>query len=150
MARRKHLKVYLDICCFNRPFDDQVQLKIKLETDAKLFVQQQILLGKYQLVWSYILDYENSKSPFKEQSRAIAAWEKLSCETIDETPAVLARAKKLIDSGIKTMDALHIACAAESGCDYFITTDRRLLSAAEPDVKIVNPVQFIQEIEVTT
>jgi len=36
----KKLRIYLDICTFNRPFDDQNQLKIKLETEAKLFIQQ--------------------------------------------------------------------------------------------------------------
>lgn len=142
------MKVYLDNCCFNRPFDDQTQLKIKLETDAKLFVQQQVLQKKYQLVWSYVLSYENSQSPFKEHSQAIAAWERLSCENVNETPDVLAHAKRLVDSGVKTMDALHIACAAKSTCDYFITTDRRLLTTRDPGVKIINPVQFIQEIEV--
>lgn len=33
------MRVYLDNCCYNRPFDDQTQLKVRLETEAKLFVQ---------------------------------------------------------------------------------------------------------------
>ena len=142
------MKVYLDNCCFNRPFDDQTQLKIKLETDAKLFVQQQILVGEYQLVWSYILSYENAQNPFEERSRSVAAWEEIASENLTETPEILAHARRLIASGIKQKDALHIACAAESACDYFITTDRRLLSTIELGVKIVNPIDFIQEIEV--
>jgi hypothetical protein len=36
----EQLRLYLDNCAFNRPFDDQNQLKIKLETEAKLFIQQ--------------------------------------------------------------------------------------------------------------
>ena len=32
------LKLYLDNCCFNRPFDDQSQLLVRLETEAKLFI----------------------------------------------------------------------------------------------------------------
>lgn len=31
------MRVYLDNCSFNRPFDDQTQIKISLETEAKLF-----------------------------------------------------------------------------------------------------------------
>ena len=54
------LRIYLDMCTFNRPFDDQNQLKIKLETEAKLFIQQGIVDGHYELVWSYILEYENN------------------------------------------------------------------------------------------
>jgi predicted nucleic acid-binding protein len=37
------MRLYLDNCCFNRPFDNQEQLKIKLETEAKLFIQQESL-----------------------------------------------------------------------------------------------------------
>jgi len=33
------LKVYLDNCCFNRPFDNQNQVRIRIETEAKLFIQ---------------------------------------------------------------------------------------------------------------
>ena len=56
-------RLYLDNCCFNRPFDNQEQVKIRLETEAKLFIQQEILAGKYELVWSYILEYENELNP---------------------------------------------------------------------------------------
>jgi hypothetical protein len=61
------MKLYLDNCCFNRPFDDQKQLRIKLETEAKLKIQEDIRFGLHQLVWSYILDYENSMNPFRER-----------------------------------------------------------------------------------
>jgi hypothetical protein len=40
------IKVYLDNCCFNRPYDDQTQLRIELETKAKLYIQQQIIEKK--------------------------------------------------------------------------------------------------------
>ena len=55
------MRIYLDNCTFNRPFDDQNQLRIKLETEAKLYIQQGILNGLFELVWSYILEYENNK-----------------------------------------------------------------------------------------
>ena len=44
------LKLYLDNCCFNRPFDDQGFIKIRLETEAKLFIQEKIKLGEYKIV----------------------------------------------------------------------------------------------------
>ena len=53
----RRMRLYLDNCTFNRPFDDQNQLKIKLETEAKLFIQQGFIMGIYDLVWSYILEY---------------------------------------------------------------------------------------------
>ena len=61
------MKIYLDNCCFNRPFDDQRQLRIKLESEAKLFLQEKVLNKEYALVWSYILDFENEANPFDER-----------------------------------------------------------------------------------
>ncbi len=43
--------IYLDNCCFNRPFDDQSQLRIKLETEAKIRIQDDIL---YQFAIDFI------------------------------------------------------------------------------------------------
>ncbi|MDD5319252.1 MAG: hypothetical protein PHD43_01305 [Methylococcales bacterium] len=56
--------IYLDNCCFNRPYDDQSHANIFLETQAKLGIQENSLSGKYQLVWSYILQYENDQNPY--------------------------------------------------------------------------------------
>ena len=60
-------KIYLDNCCYNRPYDDQSQLKIQLETQAKLKIQHDIKQGDYKLVWSYVMEYENSNNPFEEK-----------------------------------------------------------------------------------
>jgi hypothetical protein len=50
------MRIYLDNCCFNRPFDNQAQTKIRLEAEAKLHIQDQIVNSAYELVWSYILE----------------------------------------------------------------------------------------------
>lgn len=59
------MKIYLDNCCFNRPYDDQTYLNVHLETQAKLQVQEEIRTKKHELVWSSIEDYENSQNPFE-------------------------------------------------------------------------------------
>ena len=61
------MRLYLDNCCFNRPFDDQSALTIRLETEAKLHIQNTVRAGQYTLGWSYILDYENAANLFKER-----------------------------------------------------------------------------------
>lgn len=53
------MKIYLDNCCFNRPFDDQSQIRIRLESEAKLKIQEEIQAGNFKMVWSYIIDHEN-------------------------------------------------------------------------------------------
>ncbi len=63
--------VYLDMCCFNRPYDAQTQLRIRLETEAKLRIQEMIRNLEISLVWSYILDYEASFNPFEARRQVI-------------------------------------------------------------------------------
>ncbi len=118
----KKLKLYLDNCCFNRPFDDQSQLKIYLETQAKLAIQEKILSGEYSLVWSYILDYENLHNPHDIVKREINKWQTLSEWSVVESTAVLEKAHLLRQSNVEVKDALHVACAILAEVDYFITT----------------------------
>ena len=56
------LKIYLDNCCYNRPYDDQSQIRISLETQAKLYIQNLVKDKQIELVTSYILEYENGKN----------------------------------------------------------------------------------------
>lgn len=47
------MRVYLDNCCFNRPFDDQTQTRIRLEAEAKLDIQQRVTEKQIELTWSF-------------------------------------------------------------------------------------------------
>lgn len=142
------LKIYLDNCCYNRPFDDQSQLKIHLETQAKLYIQAKIKDGAYNLVWSYILDYENGKNPYEEKRLAIAPWKAVASTYIsEETEDILVFAEALASKGIKTYDALHISCAVAAHCEYYLTTDKKLLNTPIAEIKIVSPIVFVNEME---
>ena len=143
------MKIYLDNCSFNRPFDDQSSMRIKLETEAKLFVQEKILLGKLQLIWSHILEYENMQNPFIERRNAIIEWKKIAAEKIGGTKNVVARASEFTRYGVKSKDALHIACAIEGKAEYFLTTDDKLLKklAKTKELIVINPVNFIPILE---
>ena len=140
-------RVYLDCCCFNRPYDDQSFLTIKLESEAKLFVQKEITQGAFELVWSYILDYENSFNPYEERREAIEKWKALAIADIDYSNEVNAMGKSLIDIGLKSKDALHVSCAINGECDYFLTTDKRILNKQIPGIIVINPVDFVRSLE---
>ncbi|HVW99552.1 MAG TPA: PIN domain-containing protein, partial [Candidatus Babeliaceae bacterium] len=141
--------VYLDNCCFNRPFDDQSSIRVKLETDAKLYVQLLIRAGKVKLAWSYILDYENDANPFFERKYTIEKWKYLSAANIEENDVILYKAKSLAEKGLKPKDALHVACAIDAGCKYFLTTDDQIQRKMQgiDEIKVFNPVEFIKIIE---
>ncbi len=68
------MRDYLDNCCYNRPFDDQKQMRIRLEAEAKLGVQEMILERKVELAWSYILDFENEMNPFEQRKMLVRQW----------------------------------------------------------------------------
>ena len=141
------MRLYLDNCCFNRPFDDQTQLSISLESQAKLEVQYMILNGTHTLVWSYMLEYENSQNPFEIRKESIIKWKDIAEINIVESENILKRAERLSALGIKAKDAIHIACAIESGCDYFLTTDIGILKKDIDSIKVRNPIEFISEME---
>ena len=82
------MRIYIDNCCFNRPFDDQSQIRIRLESEAKLRIQDDIIEGKFEFVWSYILEAENKANPFEERTNAIADWKKQSIAKIKENKTI--------------------------------------------------------------
>lgn len=143
-----NMKIYMDNCCFNRPFDDQSQLRIKLESEAKLKIQEEIRAGRLEMVWSYIIDYENSKNPFAERKKQIVVWKKYAIVDIQENPEIIEKANSLSRKGMRKMDSLHIACAIYSQCDYFLTTDDKVLkkSGIIEEINIVDPFGFIKEV----
>ena len=141
------MRLYLDTCTFNRPFDDQNQLKIKLETEAKLFIQQGIINGSYELVWSYILECENNQNRFIDRRNSIYDWKKIAKTHCVESNEIIEYAENLKKLNIRTKDALHIACGVYTNSDYFITTDKQLFNFKLDDIRIINPLTFINELE---
>ena len=45
------MRVYLDNCCYNRPFDPQDQLRVAIETSAKMRVQALMRSGQDYTEW---------------------------------------------------------------------------------------------------
>lgn len=136
------MKVYLDNCSFNRPFDDQSQIRIRLEAEAKLYIQGLIKGGNIELVWSYILDFENNQNPFLEKRHAILKWKRISVVDISESASIISKANKLMSFGLKSKDAIHVACATEGKAEYFITTDDKLINQLKSYelLSVVNPI----------
>ena len=143
------MRIYMDNCCFNRPFDSQAQLRVRLETEAKLRIQERVVAGEIELAWSYILDYENAANPFEEKRAAVSLWKRRAVVDVIETPEILENAKSLFTLGIRSKDALHVACAVEAGCAYFLTTDDTLLKRLSRYTRIVavDPTAFVRSTE---
>lgn len=146
------MRVYLDNCCYNRPYDDQSQLRISLEAQAKLHVQDMIKDGELELAASYMLVYENSRNPFDGRRKTVEQF--LSDHTsiyIDDSyrEQVGVLAEGIRATGVKPADAIHTACAILSKCDYLLTTDDRLLKYRSEKIRVMDPTEFIRIMEGT-
>jgi len=141
------MRVYLDNCCYNRPFDEQSQLTVRLETVTKLAVQLMMATGVLQYVWSKALDYEISFNPFEQRRDAIKWWKVGAAEYVETTEELILRGEQIEAMGVKPKDALHLASAEKANCDFFLTTDRGILKKVNTlgQMRILTPVQFISE-----
>lgn len=144
------MKIYLDNCSFNRPFDDQHQIRIRIEAEAKLYIQSLIEQGKLDLVWSYILEYENSANPYEFRQIVIQKWKDKSKVQISANKRIVKLAEELTNYDLKAKDALHVACAIEAECEYFITTDDKILNKNNKikSIEIVSPIDMLDILEV--
>jgi predicted nucleic acid-binding protein len=136
-------QIYLDNCCFNRPYDDQTIPQIQFETRAKIFIQSLVLSQEVALVWSYILKFENSRNPFDAKRTAIAEWQSKSILFVDASAVIVSRAEDIARTGIGAFDALHIACAIEAGCDFCITVDKRMQKYNGGNIIVCSPMEFL-------
>ncbi|MBC8199513.1 MAG: PIN domain-containing protein [Desulfobacterales bacterium] len=145
------MKIYLDMNIYNRPFDDQSQVRVRLETVAVFEILQMLKSGSLSLVWSFILEYENSLNPYDDIRMEIERISFLSSENVMSSEDIRKTAGQYEKKGIKPRDALHIACAVKSNADYFLSCDDKVVRKADvlsTNLKIVNPVDFIREVEV--
>lgn len=155
MGARKEQKggrprLYLDNCCYNRPYDDQTHLRISLETQAKLFIQEQIIIGRVELISSYVLSAENSMNKISSKRKAIKRFLDENAKGyigVSHKREVEKKAEEIMRTGIKFVDACHVACALLGRCNYFLSTDDRLLKYRSIDIKILNPLDFLREMD---
>lgn len=140
------MRVYLDMCCYNRPYDDQSQIKVSLETQAKLHIQDLIQKKHLELVTSYMLRYECGQNPYEMRRRAIMQFVDTHATAyvgLERKNEIVSMATEIMSTGIKFKDACHVASAVYANCEYFISTDKRLLKYKTDRIKLVNPIDFV-------
>ena len=144
------MRIYLDMCCYNRPYDDQTQLKVAMETQSKLYIQMLIKEKKLELIASYMLRYECSQNPFEMRRKAILDFIQENAVGYvggNRKKEIEVKATEIMKAGVKFKDACHVASAIYAECEYFISTDIRLLKYNTQEIKMVTPIEFITEME---
>jgi predicted nucleic acid-binding protein len=153
MIRKRYtcsVRVYLDLCCLNRPFDDQRQIRIRLESEAVFAVLDQAT--RCEVVWlsSEAIELEASRNSDSERVDQILLIASHATETLPLTTDDFTRAERLATIGFGAFDALHIACAERGRADAFLTTDDRLLKLAGRNrdslqLTVKNPLEWVRE-----
>lgn len=144
------MRIYLDMCCYNRPYDDQSQIQISLDTQAKLHIQDMVRNGEFDLVASYMLRYECSQNPFEMRRTNIMQFIQDYASFYvgsEHKKGIEEIAQEIMTTGIKFKDACHVASALYAECSYFVSTDKRLLKYHSDKIRMVTPASFLLEIE---
>ena len=140
--------IYLDVCCLNRPFDDQSQTRVRLEGEAVLSILKMADERELEVVGSDILDDELSQNPDDEKREKVELLLKIASSHVSLTMAIERRAMELQKWGLTPLDALHLASAENAKADCFLTTDDSLLRKAnrhqsDLKVKVENPANWL-------
>ena len=146
----KKYRIYMDVCCLNRPFDDLSQNRIYLETEAILAIISRCERSEWVLVSSGVIEYELSNMQDDERLRNVQTLLEIAHERINLTQQAEKLAAEFMHNGMKSFDSFHLALAETNGLDVFLTTDDRLLKAAaktDLHITVSNPVTWIMEVE---
>ena len=144
-------RIYLDVCCLNRPFDDQRQDRIRLEAEAVLLILGRCEAGVWQWLSSAVVEEEVNNTPSSERRSRVRNMLSGAHSTIALTATAVTRAQALKAMGFRTYDALHLACAEQATVDVFLTTDDRMLRivtrhTAQLQVHVANPLDWLLEV----
>ena len=140
------MKLYLDVCCWNRPFDDQSQNRVRLEAEAVLSILELAQADEVEIISSDIIGDELSEMPDRERREKVELLLALAAARTALTPAIEERAVELQKQSISSFDALHLAAAESARSDYFLTTDDDLLRKAKRaglKVRVENPAKWL-------
>jgi len=139
------------MCALKRPFDDQNQSRVWIETQAVVRILEAFHQGHCAVVNSDALVYENSQNPKPVRRNRVGVLLNSFGRPVARTPAVTKRAMEIHSSGIPDMDALHLALAEKAGCGHFITCDEALLMRTrqmEIELVVTSPTVFVEENDV--
>ena len=140
-------KIYLDVCCLNRPFDDQTQSRIRLEAEAIFSILTRCQNRDWELISSTALSSEIAQTPSPTRREQVRESLLISQKKVVVTQEIIQRAIFLSSLSFKQFDALHLACA-EKDADILLTTDDRFLRKAnihkdKLDVTVANPITWL-------
>lgn len=143
-------KIYLDTCCYNRPFDNLLDGKIRLEAEAILSLCTELDGNDFKLFTSRMVDYELGKMKNLDKKEKVLVFRNsIASVHLSHSGEIERIASDLENLGIKFLDALHIAYCEYYRISYLLTTDKILINASKRAnlfTNVVNPLFFVMEV----
>ena len=106
--------------------------------------------GEIELVSSEALLYEAKRNPNPVRKQHALAVLEMASITVQINDIIEQRSRLFVETGIKPLDALHLATAEVAEVDYLCTCDDRFLKKAQLrndlSIKVVSPVTLIEEL----
>ncbi|MDR1563616.1 MAG: PIN domain-containing protein [Oscillospiraceae bacterium] len=143
------MKIYLDNCCFNRPFDDLSQERINMEADAILSIISRCERGVWSLAASTIIDIEINKISSDDKLKKVCSLYSIASEKLLVNDTIAQLAAQFQQVGIKLYDSFHLALAEAYNYDVLLTTDDAFLNNAKKlslNISVENPVAWLMEV----
>ena len=143
------MHIYLDVCCLNRPFDDQSQDRIYFEAEAILNILYRCQNEGWILAGSDVIELELSKMTNHEKQARVRVLYSLHGPRLVLNERIKERSRQLQQAGLKLFDSLHLALAEFYHQDALLTTDDGFMRAAarcEAVIPVKNPVSWLMEV----
>lgn len=145
------MKIYLDSCSLNRPFDDRSQIRVAIKAEALLSIISLCETGKIELISSEVLLFELNRITDIIRRQYVSEILDLARSMVYIDKNIITTANQFLQLSVKPLDSLHLACAFHGNADYYCTCDDKLYKKARGietmNVKIVTPLSFIEDIE---
>ena len=143
------MRIYLDVSCLDRAFDDQSQQRIRIETEAISLVFDRFERGEWTHVSSEMARIEIEAMPDLGRRRLVNILLPDPSDIMPLTARVFERAETLTGLGIAAADAVHLACAEAQHSDILLSCDDRLVRRAHRlrrrlAVEVENPLIWIE------
>lgn len=147
----KSYKIYLDVCCLNRPLDDALQERIRLEAEAVLLIYRKCRIEEWQLISSEVITLEIAQTKDSTKLKQLQIAIAIAQTEVLLDASIKQRTTQLTQLGFKPFDAAHLASAEAGNVDVFLTTDDRLLRRAnrysnQLNIQVKNPANWFIEI----
>ena len=142
-------RIYLDVCCLNRPFDDLRQDRIRLEAEAIKAILRRIDGGQWEGVESPAIKYEILRMPDMDRMLEVGLIAERMQIKVSPTLDVRSRALMLENMGFGALDAVHLAFAEKAKASVFLTSDDALHKRARRcqeslEVLVDNPLRWFE------